>query len=217
MLDFTAARVNMVNGQVRPNRVTDQGIIDALSQIPRERFVPKAARGYAYVDENLPIGRGRYLLEPMVFARLLQGLDICRDDVVLDVGSGTGYSAAVLAQLAGTVVALESDTELSKDIPGHLRDLSIDNVVVETMALEGGCLRHAPYSVIVIEGAVTEIPAALIEQLGEGGRLAAVVSGRAVGTARLFQRIGGSVSSRPLFDATTPMLPGFEAKPRFIF
>src|SRR5690606_30153493 len=114
MKDYSAARFNMVEGQVRPNRVTDAALIDAMLEVPRELFVPEAVRAVAYVDEDVPIGGGRYLAEPMVFARLVQEAAIEPGDVVLDVGCASGYSTAVLARLAGTVVALESDPELAR-------------------------------------------------------------------------------------------------------
>ncbi|WP_114391572.1 protein-L-isoaspartate O-methyltransferase family protein [Oleisolibacter albus] len=216
--DFTAARTNMVEGQIRPNRVTDARLIDAFQSVPREQFVPKALRGVAYVDEDIHIGHGRYLLEPRVLARLLQEAQVTADDVVLDVGSGMGYSAAVIGRLAATVVALESEPDLAAQATAAFQANGVDNALIMQGPLAAGWAKQAPYNVIVLEGAVTEVPQVLLDQLAEGGRLVCVLGGDAqVGTARLFQKLDGVVSGRTLFDATVRALPGFERAPAFQF
>lgn len=216
--DYAAARFHMVEGQIRPNRVTDPRLVAALREIPREQFVPKPMRGIAYVDEDLAIGGGRYLMEPMVLARLLQEAEIGPEDVVLDIGCATGYSAAVMARLATTVVAVESDPELAARATETLAALGLDNAVVVQSALTEGYPAQAPYDVILIDGAVSEVPRHLLEQLTEGGRLVTVVAPpRAVSQARLYTRFGDTFPSRVLFDANTRLLPGFEPKPRFEF
>ncbi|KAA0681361.1 protein-L-isoaspartate O-methyltransferase [Roseomonas genomospecies 6] len=218
MSEYAAARYNMVEGQIRPNKVTDQRLVDAMMEIPREQFVPKAARGIAYVDEDLPIGKGRFLMEPMVFARMLQEVSIDETDVVLDVGCGSGYSTAVLARLAATVVGIESDVELAQRATEALTGVGVDNAVVITAPLTEGYPAQAPYDVIVIEGLVSDVPAGILEQLAEGGRLVAAVLGeRGVGEVKLYQRTGGITSGRILFEAHPRPLPGFEAKPKFVF
>jgi len=218
MPDYSAARLNMVEGQVRPNKVTDHALIEAMSTVPRELFVPKAARGFAYVDEDIAIGNGRYLVEPMVIARLLQEAQVRPTDIVLDVGCGTGYATALLSRMAATVVALESDAELAGRANQTLRDLGVDNFVLVEGPLAEGYPKQAPYDVILIHGSVAEVPAAILEQLADGGRLVTVVSpnGR-MGQARLYQRTGSVETGRVLFDAATPLLPGFERKPVFEF
>ncbi|EWY42238.1 protein-L-isoaspartate O-methyltransferase [Skermanella stibiiresistens SB22] len=218
MPDYSAARHNMVEGQVRPNKVTDHALVEAMSNIPRELFVPKASRGFAYVDEDIPVAKGRYLIEPMVIARLLQEARVKPNDIVLDLGCGTGYASAILSRMAATVVALEEDAELSARADGTLRELGVDNVVLVQGPLIEGHAKQAPYDVILIHGAVAEVPAAILEQLAEGGRLVTVVSpdGR-MGQARIFQRTGKVETGRILFDAATPLLPGFEPKPVFQF
>ncbi len=215
-MNYAAARHNMVENQIRTNRVTDPGVVRALESVPREVFVPKHLRGVAYVDEDVALGNGRALIMPLVFARLLQEAAVQPTDVVLDVGCATGYSAAVLARLASTVVALESDAELSALAASQFADLGVDNVALVSGPLAAGDAAHGPYNVIVVEGAVPALPAALLEQLADGGRLVAVVKGESgLGRATLATRIGGLISSRVLFDAALPCLPGFEAKAVF--
>lgn len=218
MIDFAAARYFMVEGQIRPNKVTDHRLVDALSETPREAFVPDSARGVAYVDDDLPIGNGRYLLEPMVFARMLQYVSVQETDRVLDVGCAGGYSTAILARLAGSVVGLDSDSALTAQAGAALAAQGIVGATVVTGPLAEGYAQGAPYDVIVVEGTVPEVPAALTAQLAEDGRLVAIVQGpHGVGEVRLFQRSGGVVSSRVLFEAQPHGLPGFEKKASFVF
>lgn len=216
--EYSAARLNMVEGQIRPNKVTDQRVVDAFLAVPRDQFVPDSLRGVAYVDKSIPVSKGRYLLEPMVLARLLNDARIEATDMVLDVGTGTGYSAAVLGRLAATVVALESDSELASFANQAMQTQGVDNAAVMHGPLNAGWAKQAPYNVIILEGAVAAVPASLLDQLAEGGRLLGVVlpeSGQ--GVARLYQKTGGQVSSRVLFDASAALLPGFEAKADFQF
>ncbi len=217
-MDYALARRNMVEGQLRPNRVTDPAVIEAIGAAPRERFVPAAMAGIAYVDEDLQIADGRFLMEPRVFGRLVQAAEAGPDDVVLVVGGGTGYAAMVMAQLASTVVALESDDSLIESANALLAELSVDNAAVVEGPLPDGYPRQAPYDVIFFNGAVSAVPDALTAQLAEGGRLVAVVAeaGEA-GRARLIQRIGGVLGSRDLFDASVPFLPELQPKTRFVF
>ena len=198
MADFTAARRNMVESQIRTNAVTQEVLLTALAEIPREKFVPEALRGVAYIDEDLPLKKGRYLMEPLVLAKLLQLAAITPDDVVLDIGCGTGYSAALLSKLANTVVALESDPELAARATATLSELSIDNVVIVTAPLAGGYAKQATYDVIVFNGSVPRIPETIARQLADGGRLVAVV-GEGVGQGTLMTRNRGILAQRPVF------------------
>jgi protein-L-isoaspartate(D-aspartate) O-methyltransferase len=218
MSDYAAARFFMVEGQIRPNKVTDHRLVEALMDVPRETFVPDAVRGIAYVDEDVPVGNGRYLMEPMIFARMLQEASIVESDVVLDVGCATGYSTAVLARLARTVVGLESDLALAERAKAALAAAGAANALVATGPMPEGHANQAPYDVIIVEGAVSEVPTALCEQLADGGRMVVTVLGdRGLGEVRLFERTGTVVSSRVLFEAQPHLLPGFEPKPKFEF
>ncbi len=223
MPDFAAMRAHMVEGQILPNKVTDPRLVEALSAVPRERFVTGPRQAVAYVDEDLEIADGRYLMEPAVLARMIQALDPGADDTALDIGCASGYSSAILGRLAGTVISLEYDVELSAIGGEALPALDIDNVVFIEGELAGGCPDQAPYDVILIGGGVAAVPEAILGQLAEGGRLAAVVSrpmaGRRghMGQATLFTRVGGVVSSRVLFDAALPALAGFGAPRGFVF
>jgi protein-L-isoaspartate(D-aspartate) O-methyltransferase len=218
MSDYAAARYYMVEGQIRPNKVTDHRLVEAMLTVPRELFVPEASRGIAYVDEDIAVGGGRYLMEPMVFARMLQEAGIQETDRVLDVGCATGYSTAVLARLAAKVVGVESDAALTQRAATAVKETGADNVTIVTAALTAGSPNQGPYDVIVVEGCVAEVPDAITDQLAEGGRMVVAVEGeRGVGEVRLFRRVGGVLSSRILFEAHPHLLPGFEPQPKFVF
>lgn len=217
MIDYRTVRHNMVESQVRTNDVTDRRITGAMETLPRERFVPKSVRPLAYMGAPLEIADGRYLLDPRTLSKLIQAAEIEAGDLVLDVGCGTGYSTAVLAHLAETAVGLECDPELAEDATRLLTDLGIDNTAVITGDLAEGAPSQGPFDVIFINGGVEEVPETLTAQLKEGGRLAAVVLGRRLGKAQIFVRAGGVISSRIEFDATPPLLPGFERKAAFTF
>jgi protein-L-isoaspartate(D-aspartate) O-methyltransferase len=218
MVDLADARRNMVDCQLRTNRITDPAVIEAFETVPREEFVDDRHRSVAYADEDLPLGNGRYLMEPMVFARLVQALEISENDIVLDIGAGTGYSAAILARHSATVVAIESDSSLSDRANKTLTDIAVDNAVVIEAPLAEGYPGQGPYGVICIEGSVSDIPDNILDQLAEGGRLAAVVDkGTGPGCAMLFLKKDGLISKRTLFDANIPGLPEFKNQPGFVF
>jgi protein-L-isoaspartate(D-aspartate) O-methyltransferase len=217
MSDYAKIRINMVDSQLRPNKVNDPALIDAFLTVPREAYVPEALKGIAYVDEDVPLGGGRYLLEPMVIARLIQTAEIRKSDVVLEVGTGTGYGAAVLAHVAKSVVAVESDPTLLAQARANLSGLR--NVALFEQKLEQGYAERAPYNVILIPGAVGEIGPALLDQLAEGGRLVTVIETRPgqLGEAVLLQRGPAGIARRRLFEAGVNSLPGFRPAPSFAF
>ncbi len=218
MVDYAAARLNMVESQLRTDRVTDAALLEAFEQVPRELFVPEELRGVAYVDEDLAVGQGRHMMEPRVLARLLQAARPEPQDIVLDIGCGTGYATAILARLAATVVALEDGGGLAARANEVLGELEVGNAVVVEGSLNEGYAKQAPFNVIVVNGAVAKVPSVISGQLAEAGRLVTVVRNSAgMGRAILMQRTGGVVSSRTLFDAAVPVLPGFEVKPGFVF
>ena len=214
---YAVARRHMVESQVRPNKVTDDRVADAMLDTPREQFVPKPFRGVAYMDEDIEVGPGRFLMEPMVFARLLQEAEIDAGDTVLDIGCGTGYSSAVLGRLAGTVVALEDDHDMATRATEILAELGIDNAAVVEGPLNNGLPEQGPFDGILLNGSIGDVPDALINQIAEGGRLLAVVVRNGIGRATRFDRINGLVSHRDLFDASIPTLPGFSHEPGFVF
>lgn len=215
-MDFAAARQTMVASQILTNRVSDARVVDAIAQVPREMFVPKPLRCQAYADGNLALGGGRALMAPLTLARLIQAAAITPGDVVLNMGDATGYTTAVLARLAQTVVSLECDPDWSVRSTAALTEFGIDNAAVVQGNLGEGFAAQAPYDVILVSGAIAEIPASLCQQLVNGGRLVAVVNGaKGMGTGTLVVRAGDSFSRRPMFDAALPLLPGFERKAAF--
>ena len=216
-MDFALARQAMVDRQVRPHDVNDRRILGALLQVPRERFLDPVHAPLAYLDEQVPVSKEtrRVLLKPIVFGKLLQAAGIRETDRVLDVGCATGYSAAVLARLAGNVVALEEDTALAARAKSNLAGIS--NVSVSTGPLTVGWQQSGPYEVILVEGRSEVAPEHLCEQLADGGRLLSVIGGAPMGKATIYTKNGPHVTAQPLFDAAAPVLPGFVKPPAFVF
>ncbi len=218
MTDFATQRKFMVDTQVRPSDVTDRRIIRAMLEVPREAFVPAALQSIAYMDEQIRLidGKpGRYLLAPRTLAKMIQSLDVSADNAVLDIGGGTGYSAALLAKLAKRVVAVEVAPALTNLAQAQLAALPAVKQVVGDLA--AGAAGDGPYDAILVNGAVEDIPAGLLDQLKDQGRLVAVRVERGVGRATLWRRYGVKFDSRALFDAGASILPGFERKAEFIF
>lgn len=223
MNDFASAREKMVDSQLRTQNVTDYVILAAMGEIPREAFVRAGTGSLAYIDDDLLIKPAegnrpaRYLMEPAPFARLIQQAEIGKDDIVLDIGCGTGYSTAVLARLADSVVAIESDPELAERASQALVELEIDNAAIVNDPLESGYAAEGPYDAIVLEGSVEIVPQALFDQLKEGGRLVAVVGYGRASPALVYTKTEGEIGSRAGFDAHVRPLPGFRKPEAFVF
>jgi protein-L-isoaspartate(D-aspartate) O-methyltransferase len=222
MTDSKLQRLNMVESQVRPSDVTDRRIIKAMLEVPREKFVPTSLASMAYMDEPLPVGTAngagaRYLLAPRTFAKLVQLADVGPEATVLDVGCATGYSTAVLARLAKRVIAVESDQELAERARRLLEEVGAGNAVVVHGRLAAGAPADAPYDVILLNGAAETVAPALLEQLGDGGRLAAIVAQGPLCRAQVWRRIGKTFDARPAFEAGAAVLPGFERPAEFVF
>jgi protein-L-isoaspartate(D-aspartate) O-methyltransferase len=215
-IDFQAQRVKMVDGQLRTTDVTGHALLIAFLEVPRELFVPQAKRDLAYLDADIEVAPGRYLMEASPLAKLISLADVKSGDAVLLIGCDTGYAAAVLSKLATRVVALECDAELAVMAAQNLASIGASNVDVTTGDLEKGCAAKGPYDVIVLGGSVAAIPAPLHAQLKDGGRLAVVEGGGNLGAARLYVKRGADVSGRFGFNAMVKPLPGFAKTLEFV-
>ena len=216
MTNFAAARHNMVESQVRPNGITDHRIIDAMAEVKREDFVPAERKTIAYLDEDVELKDGRYLIEPMAFARMIHLALIKPTDRVLVVGAGTGYGAKIISMLAKSVVALESDTELLALARGFLA--GAENVEVVEGSLAAGYGAGGPYDVIIVEGRIAAVPESLFAQLANEGRIVAAVGNRDVSKMQIATLTDGHRSSRSAFDVSIAPLPGFVIeKAAFVF
>jgi len=223
MAEFEQQRLNMVESQVRPNGVTDPRIIAAMGSLPRERFVPESRRSLAYMDEDLPIGvmpngARRYLIQPMVLARLLQLAAPQPSDILLDIGCGTGYSTALAAALVESVIAVEENAGLAQIASEVLGELGIANAAVVHAPHAQGAPSEAPFDVILVNGRIPEVPSHLVEQLAPSGRLVAVVGEGPMTRATVFRRSDVTVGGQAGFDAMVSALPGFPQPDRgFVF
>jgi len=205
----------MVESQIRTADVTQPDLVRAFRTIPRERFVPRSCRALAYADSHVDLGDGRHLLRPRDFAKMVQAADIRKSDIVLDIGCGRGYSTAVLAALADTVVALETTSVMVERASQLLVDIQVSNAAVLKGDLKVGAPEHGPFDVIFINGAVEVLPDGWMPQLAEKGRLATIVLDGRVGRACLFVRSGHIMGERVLFDASMPVLSGCERTVKF--
>jgi protein-L-isoaspartate(D-aspartate) O-methyltransferase len=223
MIDFELQRRSMVDTQLRPSGVTDRRILAAMNALPRELFVPASFRQFAYMDGSIEVWPAidgappRYLLAPVVLARLVQLAEVGPEDHVLDIGCATGYSTAVLARLAGTAIGVEPEPELAHAASEALQELELANTSIVSEALREGHAGQAPYNVIFLNGSVPEVPDGLFAQLKEGGRLAAIIATSAQPKAWLFVKVKGAASGVPCFDAGAKPLPGFSPAPSFAF
>ena len=218
MTDFEVMRENMIDGQILPNKVTHPALIGSMSRVPREDFVAKRRRSVAYLDADIEIAPDRYLMKPWVFARLVEAVAPTMDDIGLYIGCGSGYGVAVLAGLCSTVIGLECDPALAERASGLFVDLEIDNALVVEGSLEEGYAEQGPYDLILLEGAVADVPSVILNQLTESGRLVAVISsGDSLGEATIIKRVGNAYGRRILFNAAPSPLPGFAVSAGFAF
>ena len=209
MTDYKTRRKIMVDTQIRPSDVTKFPIIDAFLFVPREKFVPDGKREAAYIGENFQIGQSRVILEPRTLAKLLDALDVNNDELVLDIGTGLGYSSAVISLVAEFVIAVEDDSSLASEAEEILSEIGADNVVVEVNKLEEGAPEHGPYDVIIIQGGVEKIPGSILKQLKTGGRVGAIFMEEGLGTAKIGFKLNDKINWRYSFNAAAPVLPGF--------
>lgn len=216
MQDFAALRTVMVDTQVRTQDVTKFNIIEAMLTVPREVYIPESQRGVAYVGGDITLDGGRVVLEPRTQGKMLDALAVEPEDLVLDLGCGLGYSAAILAHLAEAVVAVEEIDGLAEEAQSTLSEQGVDNVAVIAGTLAEGSAKHGPYDVIVIEGGVEEVPAALTDQLKDGGRIAAIFMDGPLGECRIGHKLDGKMNWRMAFNATAPVLTGFTKEPGFV-
>jgi len=215
MSDFALRRTMMVDTQVRPSDVTKFPIIDAMLSVAREDFVPAAQREAAYMGENLDLGQGRVLLEPRTLAKLLDALSIGNRELVLDIGCAHGYSSAVIARMAEAVVAVESDEAMAAEAQESLLAAGADNVVLHMGPLTEGAPQHGPYDVIIVQGGVVDVPVSITDQLKDGGRIGCLFMTGALGEVRIGYKRGEDISWRMSFNASAPVLDGFQREAAF--
>ncbi|WIY23531.1 protein-L-isoaspartate O-methyltransferase family protein [Parasedimentitalea psychrophila] len=215
MTDFAERRRMMVDTQVRPSDVTKYPIIEAMLYVPRENFVNGAQREAAYADQNIDLGQRRTLLEPRTLGKMLDALDVQGDELVLDVACGMGYSSAVVARMAQMVIAVEGDEELAAEAQVQLSEIGADNAIVHVAPPHEGAAEHGPYDVIMVQGGVEDLPAPLLAQLKDGGRIAAIFMTGALGQVKIGYKTGEQISWRFAFNAGAPILPGFAAAKEF--
>ena len=216
-MDYAQARRNMIDCQLRTNKVTDEALLDAMGTLPREEFVPAELRAKSYADCDLEISATRSMMAPMTLARMFQCLQIGREDVALVVGGSSGYAAAVMGQIARVVFSLESSVEDQQRVGKLYTSLGLDNVVSVTGPLEKGWAKEAPYDMIFVNGAVETLPKELFEQLVDGGRLVTVVVDNGIGRATRFIKKKDTNSGSAIFDANAQLFAEFAQPQGFVF
>lgn len=217
MFDFKTARQHMVDSQIRTSDVTDLNVLRAFRNTAREAFVPSAKQALAYGDTHIDMDEGRTLIRPRDFAMMVQAAEIAPSDVVLDIACGRGYSTAILAQLAETVIGLEVEETRVARATSNLLDADITNAAVVEGALKGGAPEHGPFNVIFVNGSVPEVPKSWFDQLAHKGRLVVIVQDGPMGRGCVYTRTGDAIGERVVFDASLPALAGLKREPAFVF
>jgi protein-L-isoaspartate(D-aspartate) O-methyltransferase len=216
MTDFAQRRTMMVDSQVRPNEVTSYPVIEAMLTVPREQFVPDSRQDVAYAENNIDLAPGRVLLEPRTLGKMMDVLDLQNSDLVLDIGPGYGYAAALMARIVEAVVAVEDNPDLAAEAEARLAAQDVFNVAVVTGPLVGGCESQGPYDAVLVEGAIEEFPEALTEQISDGGRVVAMFREGQLGVVRVGLKRDGRINWRFAFNAGAPVLPGFARPQGFV-
>ncbi len=216
MADFAQRRTMMVDSQVRPNEVTSYPVIEAMLNVPREHFVPDSRQDVAYAENNIDLAPGRVLLEPRTLGKMMDVLDLQNSDLVLDIGPGYGYAAALMARIVEAVVAVEDNPGLAAEAEARLAAQDVFNVAVVTGPLVGGCESQGPYDAVLVEGAIEEFPETLTEQISEGGRVVAMFREGQLGVVRVGLKRDGRINWRFAFNAGAPVLPGFARPQGFV-
>ena len=218
-MNYELARKNMVENQIRANKVTDTKIIDAFNNVEREVFVPESYREISYNDEDIRLSRNRFMMKPMILARLFQSLSLNGNENILHIGSNSGYASAILSQLCHAVISIESDKKLYEKSINIFSKIGFDNVVPLHGSMEVGVPKESPFDVIFIEGTLDEKPTALFDQLNNNGKLVVVLkpSNVNIGKANLFFKLNNEIGNEILFDAQVSKLSIFKSKPKFNF
>ena len=218
-MDFKIARKNMVENQIRANKVTSLNVINAFLDVPREKFVPDALQEISYVDEDIKLSRNRFMMKPMILARLFQSLNLKGNENILHVGSNSGYGSAILSRMCSSVISLESDKKLFETSIHTFSNMGFDNVVPLHGSMENGVEKEAPFDIIFIEGSIETEPKSLFGQLNENGKLIAIIrpANIKIGKAKLFFKISNEIGLENLFDAQVSKLSIFKSKTKFSF
>ena len=218
-MDFKIARKNMVENQIRANKVTSLNVINAFLDVPREKFVPDALQEISYVDEDIQLSRNRFMMKPMILARLFQSLNLKGNENILHVGSNSGYGSAILSRMCSSVISLESDKKLFETSIHSFSNMGFDNVVPLHGSMENGVEKEAPFDIIFIEGSIETEPKSLFGQLNENGKLIAIIrpANIKIGKAKLFFKISNEIGLENLFDAQVSKLSIFKSKTKFSF
>ena len=218
-MDFKIARKNMVENQIRANKVTSLNVINAFLDVPREKFVPDALQEISYVDEDIQLSRNRFMMKPMILARLFQSLNLKGNENILHVGSNSGYGSAILSRMCSSVISLESDKKLFETSIHTFSNMGFDNVVPLHGSMENGVEKEAPFDIIFIEGSIETEPKSLFSQLNENGKLIAIIRpvNIKIGKAKLFFKISNEIGLENLFDAQVSKLSIFKSKTKFSF
>ena len=218
-MDFKIARKNMVENQIRANKVTSINVINAFLDVPREKFVPDSLQEISYVDEDIQLSKNRFMMKPMILARLFQSLNLKGNENILHVGSNSGYGSAILSRMCSSVISLESDKKLFETSIHTFSNMGFDNVVPLHGSMENGVEKEAPFDIIFIEGSIETEPTSLFSQLNENGKLIAIIrpANIKIGKAKLFFKISNEIGLENLFDAQVSKLSIFKSKTKFSF